>query len=57
MRMHQNFKAGNYSSIADYFQSLVKGVAFSANVKRNVLIMEALYNQGLENGIEEINIE
>src|ERR671938_651170 len=56
-RQYQSFKEGNYATVADYFQGLVKQIAFSVAVKRNVLIMEALYKQGQLNGIEEINIE
>ena len=56
-RQYQEFKAGNYASVADYFQGLVKQIPFSVAIKRNVLIMEALVDQGRENGIEEMNLE
>jgi hypothetical protein len=52
-RQYQEFKAGNYAKVADYFQGLVKQIAFSVAIKRNVLIMEALVDQRKENGEDE----
>jgi len=57
IRQYQEYKSGNYTTFNDFFQGLAKQIATSVNVRRNVLIMEALYEQGKQNGIEEINIE
>jgi hypothetical protein len=43
--------------IVSFYESLVKEIATSAAVKRNVLVMEAIRDLAITNGIEEINIE
>jgi hypothetical protein len=56
-RLAQAFRSGNYEMIVSFYESLVKEIATSAAVKRNVLVMEAIRDLAITNGIEEINIE
>ncbi len=57
MRLFNLYQQGNYESVVGFWQSLVKEITLSANIKRNSLVVENIVELARDNGIEEIRLE